>query len=497
MPHAAPVMQASATRSTNGALAMGVIGSSSEHLHELVDGTITEFPERRALVDGTGAMTYAELDSTANRVAQELRSRGIAPSEPVIVTVRNRAVDVASFLGVWRAGGVVVPLHADAAAATVRAIERICRARLAVRRDDDSVELVLADEPASIPELDGAAFVVFTSGTTGAPKGVIQLHDRYCAKLRAIDAAVPFEGKGITLNPLQLTFAFGQWTTLLTLAHGGTVEFPGRFDAGAVAARIGAGGVGRFPVVPSMLRMLCAANTAVPANTVFMAGGEPLSAALGAQVLAAFPGSGLSDLYGLTESNSADFIVTPEEYDSLAGTIGRPRGQVTYRITDSEGCEVTAGEVGELQIASAYMMRGYLGAPDLTAAAFSGDFLRTGDLAREDPSGAVRLAGRSKDVINRGGVKIAPLELEAAYLAHPLVSAAFAVGVPDQLLGERVALFVQFRNGASVSEAELAQWGRGTLEPFKVPTSFHRLDSIPAGATGKADRAALRRALAS
>jgi malonyl-CoA/methylmalonyl-CoA synthetase len=218
-----------------------------------------------------------------------------------------------------------------------------------------------------------------------------------------------------------------------------------------------------------------------------MAGGEVLPAELGRRLLAHWPMAGLGDIYGLSETGTSDFFIAPETYDTAAGSIGRP----------GDGIETRIAEDGELRIRSPWRMVGYLDAPEATAAAFDSDgYFRTGDLATRDAHGNTRLIGRAKELINRGGMKVAPLEVEAALGAHPDVAACLVAGVPDTATGEAVVACVVPTRSVDAEPRcdteQLREWLGERLERYKVPSQILLVDSLPTGRTGKADRGAVR-----
>jgi long-chain acyl-CoA synthetase len=428
-----------------------------------------------AVDDGAQALTHGDLNKAADRGAQALSAAGMAQGEPVIVPVSGRAADVAAFLAVWRAGGCAVPIHRTTPAAVAEGL----RARLGARLSMEDAPTRIADGPAR--RLDGAGTVIFTSGSTGAPKGVMLSGARAADKLAMIGAQTGWKEGERSVIALQLTFSFGQWATWLTLVRGGRVDLRGRFDPAEILALTVT--ATRLPAAPTMLRRLAEAGGA-PFDGVIMAGGEPLLAALGARVRAAFPSAGLGDIYGLTETGTSDFFVAPEDYGALAGTIGRAGRGIDWRL----------GDGGELQIRSPWGMLGYLDAPELTEEARPDGWFRTGDLAAED-GGAVRLIGRAKDLVIRSGNKVSPLEVEGVFLSHPDVSAALAAGAPDADRGEALHLAVVARAGATLDPAALRDWAAERLERWKLPDAVHVMDELPSGATGKADRGALRRLL--
>ncbi|HXZ94089.1 MAG TPA: fatty acid--CoA ligase family protein, partial [Burkholderiales bacterium] len=217
-----------------------------------------------------------------------------------------------------------------------------------------------------------------------------------------------------------------------------------------------------------------------------MISGESLGKGLSETLRALFAPAELIDIYGLTETSTCDFFLVPQDAARYAGCIGRPSPGVRYRIRDADGADVAPGAVGELCIASSYLMNGYLDQPELDPIDAEG-WLATGDLARERDSGVVEIAGRKKELIVRGGNKIAPQEIEFALGAHPKVAAALAVGRPDARLGQRIHVLVVPRD-ASLTAGELREYLRERLEKFKQPDAFYFARELPAGRTGKADR---------
>jgi len=414
-----------------------------------------------ALDSPDGQISGNELVSQADRAARALRADGLRPFAPVPVDVDNRPADIVALLAVYRAGGVAVPIH---------------RSTPAPRRAGILEQL----RPSAM--LDGASTVVFTSGSSGTPKGVVLRADRQAAKLTAIGVGTRWPPGRRTLLALQLSFSFGQWVAWLTLLSGGVLVFPRRLAPDAVAERLSTGGVDCLPAVPTLLRGLLGAGLP-PFSGAVLAGGEALSTVLVQQLRQDWPSASIGDIYGLTETGTCDFFVDPGDMDLAAGTLGCP----------ADGISVRVAEDGELRINSPWGMAGYLDDPDRTAAAFDSDgFFRTGDLVAPDSVGRLRLIGRASDMINRGGLKVAPREVEDALAAHPSVLATLVAGFPEPVTGEGVAAAVVVRPGAAVDPDALRGWLGERLERYKVPTRILVVPALPVGGTGKADRGALR-----
>ncbi|GBD50129.1 class I adenylate-forming enzyme family protein [Methylopila sp. Yamaguchi] len=441
--------------------------------------------------DGNAAPLRAtELLEAGSEIAAALRRGGLGENEPVFVVVGNRSLDLAAFLGVWMAGGVVAPVHVSASETTWAAVRASLGARVVV----ESGEALFARDapaPSARRELDDAAVVVFTSGTTGAPKGVVIRHRGFAGKLAALEPIIPFGSGDVVAIPLQLTFIFGQWTAFLALCAGASVSLVRKFSPQVFDA-LYLRNATALCVVPSMLRALERRPRPLDRLRTIVSGGEPLGAVLAETTVARWPGAAIFDCYGLTETGAADFCAISTESEPRGAWIGRPTGGVLYRIRAEDGGSLPAGRSGELQIRTEHIMAAYLGEPELTAAAFADGWFRTGDLAVEDPDGEVRLVGRIKEVISRAGNKIYPAEIEATLLRHPDVAAALCTGVPDERIGERIHAAVVLRDGAAATPSGLCDWLGGCLERYKVPDVLVIRDAVPLGATGKASRAALR-----
>lgn len=489
---------------------------AASRLDDLLERACEAHGDRLALVGNDERHTYDDLRREGSAVAAELRDQALAPNEPVIAVIKGRPLDLAAWYGAWRAGAVVVPVHGDVPAPVFEELQRRTGARYVVRGASSypwpagvdagngpggRIVRIASEAPPPRPLLDGAALVVFTSGSTGRPKGVVLGHAEFTGKLRAIQEVIPFRQDERTLLILQLTFSFGQWVSLLTLATGGQLYLLGRFHPAESLEAMASHGIDRVAAVPTMIRAWLASRDAEPGlerlrqlrrPDLLIAGGEVLSAALGTRLRERLPDTGIADVYGLTETNTSDFILPPAEYDQRAGSIGWPSPGVHFRLANEAGEAAPAGQPGELQICTGFRMRGYLDDPDTTAATFQGEWLRTGDVGRLRDDGTIELVGRQKDLIVRGANKISPLEIEAALASHPAVEAALAAGVPDSILGERIHLMVVCKQAATATEAELRGFAASRLEKFKVPDRIHFVDSLPLGRTGKADRAAMR-----
>jgi len=454
-------------------------------LTDLLRGALASRRHGVESVSGEG-VSSDDLLALAENVRHALAERNVAAHEPVHVVIGNRSSDIGSLLGVWEAGAVAVPVHISAVPLTVERVRRISRARFAV--DGERLDVIAEAPPPDRPLLRGAALIILTSGSTGEPKGVVIGHQRLADKLAVLDPLLKIRSSDVVLLPLQLTFIFGLWVSLLALSKDARLILVPKFSSEAMTRGLAEASV--LAGVPSMFRTLLSyPAVAAPKLRAILTGGEVLPPAL-ARALLQFAPVSIHDLYGLTETGSCDFCLAPAEQPQGFGTIGRPTDRVDFRLR-RDGHAVSPGEAGELQIRTPFGMLGYLDNAELTAASFDGGYFRTGDLARMTDGGYVELVGRAKDIISRGGHKIAPLEIDNLLAEHPSIAAALCAGVPDERLGEVIHAVIVPRAGVEIDPTALRDWLMARTEPFKVPDVFYVRDALPNGASGKADRRAV------
>ena len=462
-------------------------------LSDALDNSCSSHAADLALVGDAYELRYRDIAEHARFIEATLVAAGVVASEPVHVHVSNQPLDIAALLGVWRAGGVAVPVHRTTPAAVAEAFARRTGARWLVdlqpgRPSDQALVTIAAEPPQKRALLQGAAFIIFTSGSTGVPKGVVVAHDAFLGKIRQIDSLLRLTPDDRTLLVLNITFSFGLWVSLLTLLNGGILMMRSRFEAEPFLRTLTEQCITRVGMVPTMMRVLFSdaqhdaaiarVDEAARLRQIWI-GGEALGASLAGTIRGRFAATELVDIYGLTETATCDFFAFAGDYAKHPGCIGRPSPNVQYRIADD----------GELQIRSPYLMKGYLDEPGLTAAAYQDGWFRTGDLGRVVDGEVVELMGRQKEVISRAGNKVTPSEIEQAICTHPDVAAAMAVGIPDPVLGERIHVLLVPRPGASLAIDALRRHLEPRLERYKRPDAYYFGDALPLGRTGKADRA--------
>lgn len=429
------------------------------------------------------------LIARATALAHSLRRLELLPHEPVHVRIGNRPEDLAAMLGVWLAEGVVVPVHVSAASHTLQNLRAATSARFVV--DRGVIETIGIGPPPPREMLEGAALIIFTSGTTGVPKGVVIGHSALAGKLDVLSTMLTFRTDDVVLLPLQLTFIFGIWVALLTLCSRARLMLVQRFDHDIISAML-ANDVSVLATVPSVLRTVFARS--VPQTRrlrMVFTGGESLGPMLSRHLSAAWPAARIYDLYGSTETGSCDFCHIAGSVGG-ADSIGGPTDHVRFRIVDARGEDMAEGLPGELLIRTPFGMTGYLDNPTLTNASFLDGYFRTGDLAKLLPDHSVALVGRLKEIVSKGGNKIAPQEIDNLLCSHPGVAASLTAGIPDSRLGEALYSAIVLKPGHAVTAETLKIWMAERIERFKIPETMRIVDALPMGPTGKASRAALK-----
>lgn len=447
-------------------------------------GALQSFGSQIGVLGGR-TLTAAEMIGAATELAAALRAGGCALDEPVILFIANEPLDLAGFLGIWLASCVVAPIHIATPETAAQALVARLGTRFAIRAG--RLLQIGPAPPPTRPLLLGAALIVFTSGSTGQPKGVVLSHDGLAWKLDALAHMLAFTPDHVVAVPLHLTFIFGIWVSVLSLRSGSRLLLtPKLTTAGGTLDEVTV-----LAAVPTLLRALCAEPSfKAPNARTILTGGEPFAPALAEKVACAVPRARIFDLFGLTETGSCDFCATSDDRPPSTGTIGRPTEGVSFRIVATPDFALPSG-AGELQIRTPARMLGYLDDPLVTDKAFDGDYFKTGDLAVLSADGYVQLVGRSKDIVSRGGNKIGPLEIENVFAQHEGVASVLAFGMPDERLGESLHLMI-VRRDPLLSEGDLRVWASERIERFKMPDAFHFVDALPVGRTGKADRAAAR-----
>jgi acyl-CoA synthetase (AMP-forming)/AMP-acid ligase II len=494
---------------------------------DLVRGHAARDPGHVALAQDGRAIGYGALDALMDRVAAALQRDGVQAGESIAICAGTSLEYAAVFLGALRAGVAVAPLAPSSTPESLAAMIADCGARilfldaaaasaLAPLRQAVSAPMVALDgsgaervldawlapagaRPARVAIEPAMPFnIIYSSGTTGAPKGIVQPHAmRWVHVKRA--AAFGYGTESVTLlaTPLYSN------TTLVvffpTLAYGGTVVLMGKFDAAAYLALAERQRVTHTMLVPVQYQRIMAlpdfGRFDLSRFRFKFCTSAPFAAALKADVVARWPG-GLVEYYGMTEGGGTCILFAHEHRDKLH-TVGRPAEGHDIRLVDEAGREVPAGGAGEVVGHSPSMMTGYHNQPAKTAEAEWFDaagkrFIRTGDVGRFDADGFLVLMDRRKDMIISGGFNVYPSDLEAVVALHPEVAEVAVVGVPSERWGETPVAFVVAVPGAAADAASIRDWANARLGKTQRLAAVELIDSLPRSAIGKVLKRELR-----
>jgi len=486
----------------------------SLNLGTILQASAAAHPEKVAIRLGPRALAYGELERAARGVAAGLRARGVRPGESVAVMVPNVPEFTIAYFGILYAGCTVVPLNVLLSAPEVAYHIGDSKARLLIAHPlfqapaqrgatEAGVPLVWSEgegadvlgtlaraEPVAAPHPtspDDTAVILYTSGTTGKPKGAELTHANLlinCAIV--VPKLVPVGRDDVALATLPLFHSFGQTCIQnATLAVGGSFTLLPRFTPDEAAAIVKRDRVTLFAGVPTMYFALLHHDGPVDFSSVkwCLSGGAPMPV----EVMKAFEAKFAVEIlegYGLSETSpvaSFNMLDRPRQ----AGSIGYPVWGVELSIQDEAGRLLPDGERGEICIRGHNIMKGYLGRPDATAETMRGGWFHSGDIGIRDADGSYRIVDRVKDMIIRGGFNVYPREVEEVLYGHPAVAEAAVIGVAHESHGEEVKAVVALKPGQSATPDDLIAWSKERLAAYKYPRLVEVVDALPKGPTGK------------
>ncbi|WP_176884007.1 long-chain fatty acid--CoA ligase [Nocardioides sp. YR527] len=470
-------------------------------------------PDKVALQAGASTITYRELEVLASRVANDLRAAGVQPGDRVAVMLPNVVSFAVTYYGALRAGAAVVPMNPllkgrevehylgdpqvkllyawadcqpvveDPAAKLGTEVRYITPGAF----EASLQELPASDDVAHRVEED-TAVILYTSGTTGIPKGAELTHLNLRRNVEVSTSLFSMVDSDVVIGALPLFHAFGQICALnCSVAKGARLVLTPRFEPGSVLATIAENEATMFMGVPTMFNAMLhhpdAKSTDTSSLRMCVSGG----ASLPLEVLHGFEdtfGCVVLEGYGLSETSAVSSF--NRQGQQRPGSIGMPIPGVEIKVIDDAGAEAPIGAVGEIVIKGDNIMKGYWGRPEATAAAIDADgWFRSGDLGRKDEDGFFFIVDRKKDLVIRGGYNVYPREIEEVLYEHPAVRECAVIGIPHAELGEEVGAAVALAEPGAATLDELRQYVRDRVAPYKYPRHIWFVDELPKGATNK------------
>ena len=486
----------------------------NENLAHNLTTSAQRYPDSPALLIDEVAITYAELDAATARVAGLLRERGLEPGDRVGIMLPNVPQFAFAYYGVLRAGGVIVPMNillkhrevefylGDSEAKVIFAWHELADAAeqgaAAVGAEFIVVEPVsfgglLGSAEPDYEVVDRAAadtaVILYTSGTTGKPKGAQLTHSNLAINADVSKALFSLDHEDVILGALPLFHAFGQTCGLnAAVSAGAALALIPRFSPEKALATVQRDRVTVFEGVPTMYAALLhyadRGQFDVSTLRACVSGG----AALPVEVLRGFEeafGSIILEGYGLSETSPVAAFNHPDR-ERKAGSIGTPVEGVEMKLVGDHREDAKPGDVGEIAIRGHNVMKGYWNRPDATADAIdSGGWFYSGDMARIDDDGYFFIVDRKKELIIRGGYNVYPREIEEVLYEHPAVREAAVIGIPHAELGEEVGAAVALKPGQQVTESDIRDHVKANVAAYKYPRHVWFVDELPKGPTGK------------
>jgi non-ribosomal peptide synthetase component E (peptide arylation enzyme) len=502
----------------------------TETFHDILARRAAAHPDREALVDHRHRVTYGELLARVDRTAAALQQLGIGPGDVVTIQLPNWVEFAYVFFACERIGAVANQIGPDFRSREVEYILRFSESRAFVCpasfKGFDYVAMIrelspgladlktvcalagggggtvaldeMIDHPTAPPlrphrlDPNDVMRMAFTSGTTGNPKGVTHSFNTTLPACRILNDAMEVTEREVFLIYLPLGLNWGYLTLLQAIVAGARAVLLDRFSGRTALELIQRERVTFIPSAPaSIIAMLNDADLdrfELRSLRVVITGGASCPVETIRNVRARMPGH-LIELYGMLETGFHTFTRLTDDPEAVAGTIGRPAAGMGLRIIDDHGRDVPPGSEGEIAAEGPSVHLGYHKNPTANAELFTVDgWFRTGDLGVRERSGNVRIVGRLKEMINRGGKKFFPREIEEILYTHPKVLHAAIVGVPDPRLGERNCLCVIPRPGAQLSLPEMVDFLKGGVATYKLPEEIEIFQEFPFTPTGKVQR---------
>jgi long-chain acyl-CoA synthetase len=484
------------------------------NLATFLSGSAEKFPDEIGIRLDDIALPYSAMEQMSQRVAGLLASKGIGRGDRVCVMLPNVPHFPMVYYAVLRLGAIVVPMNVLLTSREIKHYMTDSGAKLILVWNDFAPEAVTAGEEAGVEVLpvetgpflemvgasdpveeiaevepDDTAVVLYTSGTTGQPKGAELTHNNIRSNVESCLSLFDPTNEDVVFGGLPLFHIFGQTVTMnVVISVGGEVTLLPRFDADKALEIVERDKVTIFMGVPTMYAAMLHSpkrkDYDISSLRLCVSGG----AALPMEILSAFEkelGSPIIEGYGLSETSPVASFGRLD-MEQKPGTIGVPIDGVQMRVVDEEGNELPPGEKGELQIKGPNVMKGYWNMPEATAKAIDPDgWFSSGDIATVDEDGYFSIVDRKKEMILRGGYNVYPREIEEVLYEHPAIREAAVIGIPHDDLGEEICAVVSLKEGESVEADEIQAFVKEQVAAYKYPRHIEIIDDLPKGPTGK------------
>ncbi len=493
-------------------------------LTNLVHENIAKYGEYSLLYYENEAISNVEIERLGKQFALYLTSIGVKKGDRVLVCMPNRPEVIYSYQGILRSGAIVIPvmymlheneihfiMHNSGAEVIITSSEMLPKVKRAVPELEERIKIITVDETPSskashyeimhwskTKELEARtidldltetdiAVILYTSGTTGKPKGVMLTHRNLSANLLASDELQQDQERGTTLCILPLAHVYGFGMMNGSFYRGNSAVIFSKFDVDKVFEAIEKYKVKSFAAVPAMVHAMVSSPNAEHYDLSSLEAVGSGSAALPIKLRAAFQekfNADVRDAYGLSEA-SPGVATQREDMPIKEGSVGVPLPGVQIKIVNEEGHEVPTGDVGELIVKGDNITPGYYKNEEETKKALKGGWLFTGDMARVDNDGYLYIVDRKKDLIIRGGFNIYPRDLEELLIKHNAVAEVAVIGIPSEEMGEEIAACVVKKPGSTITELELIEYCQKHLAKYKTPKQIKFFQELPRNGVGK------------
>ncbi len=504
-------------------------------LIDLFKSAANRFPDNVAVKDRRHSLTYKELQSLADGLATFLMGAGLVCGDRVGLLMDSSVQYVVAYLGILQAGCVAIPLNTDNSRRNLDFVLQQCGVKCLIGQSRYlsryqlwplDISIICSDwsdalkkgdkgpgrgiirwEQAvektpdidAFPDLSGAglACILFTSGTTGEPKGVMLSHGNLVANTRSIISYLHLKETDSILSVLPFFYSYGSSLLHTHLAVGGTVHIESQFVyPNKALERMAKERITGFAGVPSTFALLLHRsnfkNMQWPYLRYVTQAGGAMAPSLAERLGDVLPDADIYIMYGQTEATARLSYLPPDRFADKLGSIGKAIPGVELRVVDEKGYQVSPGQIGEIMARGENIMQGYWGQPEETAKVLRNGWLYTGDLARVDEEGFIYIESRKSDIIKSGAHRISPKEIEEVMAAWPGVHEAAVTGLPDPILGEAIWAFVVPEGNRALDHKAIIRYCRNNLASFKVPHKLVELTELPKTTSGKVRKTLLQ-----